>query len=150
MAFLALGKLGGDEFGGGALHDFLVEAGDEFIIERAVAGQESGFQNGGADRHVGTGLADRLVDRARGMADLQPHIPQAIEDRFGNLLAPRRLLVGQDEEQIDVGLRRHQSAAIAAGGDHRHPLRVRRRRKMIEMPGRGVEQDADDLVLHKT
>ena len=122
VPLLALGELGRDEFGRGALHDFLVEALDQLVVERLVAGQEPRLENRGADRHVAARLADRFVDRAGGVADLQSHVPQAIQDRFGDLLAPGGLLVGQDEQQIDVGFRRHQAAAIAAGGDHRHAL----------------------------
>ena len=59
----------------------------------AVAEQEARFEDGGADGHVRLGLADAFVDRARGVADLQPEVPQAIEDRFGDQLAPGGLLV---------------------------------------------------------
>jgi len=52
VAFFALGKFRGNEFGRGALHDFLVEAFDQFVVERLVAGQEPGFEYRGADRHV--------------------------------------------------------------------------------------------------
>ena len=138
MALLALGEFGGDEFGRGALHHLLVEARDQFVVERLVAGQEARLQDRGADRHVAARLPDRFIDRARGVADLQPHVPQAIEDGFGDLLAPGGLLVGQDEQQIDVGFRRHQPAAIAAGGDHRHALGAGRDRRAIEMPRRGA------------
>ena len=149
MALLALGELGGDEFRRGALHDFLVEAGDQFVVERLVAGQEARLQDRGADRHVAARLADRFIDRARGVADLQPHVPQAIEDGFGDLLAPGGLLVGQDEQQIDVGFRRHQAAAVAAGGDDRHALGAGGDMRAIEMPRRGRIEDADDFVLHE-
>ncbi len=78
VALLALGKFGGDEFGRGALHDFLVEPRHQFIIERLVPGQESRFEDRGADRHVAARLPDRFIDRAGGVADLQSHVPQAI------------------------------------------------------------------------
>ena len=82
------------------------------------------------------------------MADLQPHVPQAIEHRLGDGLAPGGLLVGQQEQQIDVGARRHQAAAVAAGRDHRHALGFRRILRRIELRADELEQDADDLVLH--
>ena len=147
VPFLALGELGGDEFGGGALHHFLVEPRDQFVVERLVAGQESRLEDRGADRHVAACLPDRFVDRTGGVADLQAHVPQAIQDGFRDLLAPGGLLVGQDEQQIDVGFRRHQPAAIAAGGDDRHALGAGGNRRAIEMAGGGGEQDADDFVL---
>src|SRR5689334_2003216 len=37
MALLTLGELGGDEFGGRALHDVLVETSNQLVIERSVA-----------------------------------------------------------------------------------------------------------------
>ena len=150
VALLALGELGGDEFGRGALHHFLVEPRDQFVVQRLVAGQEAGLQDRGADRHVAARLPDRFIDRARGVADLQPHVPQAIQDGFGDLLAPGGLLVGQDEQQIDIGFRRHQPAAIAAGGDHRHALGAGGDRRAIEMAGCRRIEDADDFVLHET
>ena len=149
VPLLALGELGGDEFRRGALHHFLVEALDQFVVERLVAGQEPGLEDCRADRHVAARLPDRFIDRTGGVADLQPHVPQAIEDRLGHLLAPGGLLVGQDEQQIDVGFRRHQPAAIAAGGDHRHALGAGGHRRAVEMAGGGGIQDADDLVLHE-
>ena len=83
------------------------------------------------------------------MADLEAHVPQAIEDRFGDRFAPGGLLVGQQEQQIDVGARRQQAAAVAAGRHHRHALGFRRILGRIEMLAGEVVQDADDLVLHE-
>ena len=149
VALLALGELGGDEFRRGALHDGLVEARHQLVEQLAVAEQEARFQQRGADRHVRLGLADALVDRARGVTDLEAEIPQAIEDRLGDRLAPRGLLVGQQEQQIDVGARRHQAAAVAAGRDDRHALGFGRILRRIEMTADELEQDADDVVLHR-
>ncbi|KTT54425.1 hypothetical protein SB7C_12340, partial [Staphylococcus epidermidis] len=71
-AHVALAQLRLHELGGGADHHFLVEALDQLVIQRLVAGQEPGFQDRGADRHVAARLADRFIDRAGGVADLQP------------------------------------------------------------------------------
>jgi len=147
MPFLAFGELCGHEFRSRALHHLLVEARDELVIERAVADQEARLQHRGADRHVGARLADRFVDRAGGVADLQPHVPQAIENGLRHRLAPGGLLVGQEEQEIDVGLRRHQPAAVAAGGDDRHPLGVGRHETLVEMLRRRLEQQLDDLIV---
>ncbi|MGX1317974.1 hypothetical protein AB7M17_001427 [Bradyrhizobium sp. USDA 377] len=148
VPLLALGELCRDEFGRGALYHFLVEALDQLVIERLVAGEEACLQDRGADGHVAARLPDRFIDRARGVTDLQPHVPEAIEDGFGDLLAPGGLLVGQDEEQIDVRLGRHQAAAVAAGRHHRHPLGAAGNRRAVEMTRRRRIEDADDLVLH--
>ena len=118
---------------GRVAHHLLVEARHQFVEQLAVAEQEARFENGGADGHVRLGLADALVDRARGVADLEPGVPQAIENAFGDLLAPGGLLVGQQEQEIDVGAGRLQAAAIAAGGDNRHVLGFDRILRRVEM-----------------
>ena len=82
------------------------------------------------------------------MADLQSDVPQAIENGLGDQLAPCGLLVGQQEQQIDVGARRLQPAAIAAGGDDRHALGFGRVLRRVKMLAREFEQDADDFVFH--
>ena len=63
--------------------------------------------------------------------------------------SPGRLLVGQQKQQIDVGARRQHAAAIAAGGDDRHVLGLRRVLRGIEVLGRELVQHADDLILHE-
>ena len=148
VALLALGELGGDEFRRGALRHVLVEARHHLVVQPAVAEQKARLEHGGADGDVGLGLPDAFVDRARRVADLEAHVPQAIEDRLGDRLAPRGLLVGQQEQQIDVGARRQQSAPVAAGRDHRHLLGFRRVMRRIEMLRGELEQQPDDLVLH--
>src|SRR5947199_306982 len=65
VALLALGKLGDDEFGGGALRHLLVEARDQFVEQHALAEQKARFEDAGADGEVGLGLADAFGDRAR-------------------------------------------------------------------------------------
>jgi hypothetical protein len=148
MALLALGELGGDECRRGALRHFFVEARGELVKEFDLAEQVARFQKRGAHRHVGFGLTDAFVNRTRCMADFQSHVPQAIEQRLGDLLAPGGLLVRQQEQQIDVGAGREQAAAIAAGRDHRHVFGFRRHLRRIKFGTGEVEQDADDLVLH--
>jgi hypothetical protein len=106
------------------------------------------FQERGADSHVGFGLADAFGNRARGMADLQAHVPQAIEQRFGHRFAPGRLFVGQQKKQIDVGGRRQQPAAVAAGGDHGHAFGLGRHLRRVKLMRDEREQNADDLVVH--
>jgi len=49
------------------------------------------------------------------VADLQLQVPQAIEDRLDDALAPRGLLVGEEEQQVDVGAGGERAAAVAAG-----------------------------------
>ena len=149
MALLALGEFGGDEFGGAALHDFLGEARRQFVVELDVAVEVPRFKERGTDRHVGLALPNRFIDRARGVADFQSHVPQAIEQGLGDGFAPRRLFVGKEKQQIDVGARRQQPAAVAAGRDHRHAFGLGRHPCRIELAAGKFEQDADDLVLQQ-
>jgi hypothetical protein len=83
------------------------------------------------------------------VADLEPHVPKAIEDRLGDGFAPGRLLVGKQEQEIDVGAGRQHAAAVAAGGDDRHALGLRGVLRGVEVLDRELEQQADDLVLHE-
>ena len=89
----------------------------------------------------------RLVDGARGVADLQAQVPQQVEHVLDHALAPGRLLVGQQEQQIDVGERREQAAAVAAGGDDGHVLGVGGVGGAIDVRDRVVVDEADQLVL---
>ena len=82
------------------------------------------------------------------MPDLEAHVPQAIEQHFGDRLAPGGLLVRQEEQEIDVRTRRQQAAAVAAGRDHGHALSLRTDLQRVKFTGGELEKDADDLVLH--
>src|SRR3954465_10502083 len=85
VAFLALGKFGSYELGRCALYHLLVEPRHQLVIKRLSSGSKPSLEDCGGDRHVAAGLADRLIDRARRMPDLQAHIPEAIQDRFRDL-----------------------------------------------------------------
>ncbi len=147
VALFALGEFCGDEFRRRALHDLFVEPCRELLVELGIAEQMARFEQRRADGHVGLGLADAFGNRTRRVADLQPHVPQAIEQRLGDGLAPGGLFVRQQEQQIDVGAGRQQAAAVAAGRDHRHVFGFRRRLRRIDLAADELEQDADDLVL---
>src|SRR6516225_9207187 len=81
MTLLALGKFGGDELRRAALHDLLVEARHQLVIELAIAQMITRLQHRRADGHVGFCLANAFGDGTGGMTDLESHIPEAIEDR---------------------------------------------------------------------
>ena len=90
-----------------------------------------------------------LIDGARGVADLQPQVPQQVEHVLHHALAPRRLLVGQQEQQIDVGEGREQAAAVAAGGDDGHVLGIGGVGGAVDVGDRVVVDEADQLVLER-
>ena len=72
------------------------------------------------------------------MTDLEAEIPQHVEDELHHALAPRRLLVRAQEQEIDVGTGRQRAAAVAADGDDAHAL------------GRGGVGDGVDVVDGET
>ena len=80
------------------------------------------------------------------MPDLEAQIPQQVEDEFDHLFAARRALVGQQEQEIDVRLRRQLGAAIAA---HRHQRQALGRGRIgdgIDVPVGIVMDQPHDLV----
>ena len=75
------------------------------LEQRCVAGDRPRFQERGAHRHVVARRLQRLVHRARRVADLQPQVPEHVEDVFGHALRPGGLLPGKQEQEVDVGVR---------------------------------------------
>ena len=122
VALVALGELGGHELRCRSLHHLAVEPAGQALEQFAVAPQEPRFQDGGPDRHVGLRQADALVHGAGGMADLQAEVPKPVEHELDHGLRPGRALVGEHEQEVDVGARRHRAAAVAADRHHRDAL----------------------------
>jgi hypothetical protein len=83
------------------------------------------------------------------VADLEAEIPQHVEQVFCYLLAERGLLVGQHEQQIDVGAGSQCAAAIAADRHHRHPLAGTEIGSLEHMPDRIVVDLPHDHVLDR-
>ena len=146
MAEVALGKLGVDEVGAGAGYHLFVEARLEAAEDLFVAPHEAGLEEGGANGVVLAGEADAFLHRARGVADLEPQVPQHVEHVFHQLLAVGRLLVGQQKHQVDVGMGRHLLAAVAAGGGHRHLLALGRIGRRVHVAQGEVVNGANQLV----
>ncbi len=148
MALVAFGELGLDIFGSGGAHHLVVEAGQQFVKELAFAPQEARFQDRGADGDVGARQPQAFLDVAGGVADLEPHVPQHVEHVFDDLLTPRRLLVGKQEQEVDVGAGRQRAAPIAADRDDRHALSGRAVLDPVDM-GRGEIVERPDQLIHK-
>src|SRR3546814_946056 len=66
--------------------------------------------------------------------------------RLDHLFGPARLLERGDEADVDVAVRRHLAAAVAADRGHRDPLARRAIARGIEVMGGEVVGEADDLV----
>ena len=118
VALVALGELGLDEVAAVAGQELLGEALGQLVVQLALAPHVARLEQRGADGQVALGVAQALVDRARRVADLQAEVPQQVEHELDDLLAARRLLVGPQEQQIDVRQRRQLAAAVAADRDH--------------------------------
>lgn len=102
MALVTLGELGGDEFRTGPGDDFRLEAFFQIVGQGFFTADRPHFQNGGADRHIGFGQADRLIHRAGGMADLEAEIPEEIKHELHGLVHIRRVLGRQQEQEVDI------------------------------------------------
>jgi hypothetical protein len=78
--------------------------------------------------------------------DLQAEIPQHVQDVFDDLVAPGCLLVGEQEEQIDVGTGGEGAAAITADRHHRHVLGGRAVLGAVDMRCGKIVERTDELV----
>ena len=81
------------------------------------------------------------------MTDFEAEVPKNVEHVLGHALAPGRLLVGKQEQQIDIGARREQGAAVAALRDHRHALGRRWVLDPVDVLRGHVVDQADQRVL---
>ena len=146
MALVALGELGLDEVAAIAGQEFLGEALDQLVEQLAIAPHVARLEQRGADGLVALAVAQALVDGARGVADLEAQVPQQVEHELDDLLAARRLLVGPQEQQIDVRQRRQLAAAVAAGRHHAQPLGGAGIGGGIDALVGEIEDHADQLV----
>jgi hypothetical protein len=75
MPRVALGELGVDELRRGAAQDLGLEALLQLVEEGLLAPNIARLQERGADRQIGLGVAQAVLDRASRLPDLQPQIP---------------------------------------------------------------------------
>ena len=97
-------------------------AGPELEEQRLIAPEKTRLQEAGRDGDVLSRLPQTVVDTAGRMADLEAQIPEEVEDRLDHLLAARRRLVGQQEQQVDVAVGRQFTTAVTAGRDDGKPF----------------------------
>ena len=147
MARVLLGELRLDEGPRVAVEHIMAEPAAEFGKENLIAQDQPRVEERGADGHVGMAAADALVDVARGMADLEAQVPKQIEHVFGDALAPRGLLVGEQEQEIDVRAGGEKAAPVAALRHDRHAFRRRRIVGRIDVPDGEVVSERNQGVL---
>ena len=122
MPLIAFFQLGHYKLPAGAFDDVFLKALAQLGEQRLVSQNKPHIEHRGADGHIGAGIFDGLLNIARGVADLEPQIPQQIEDVLHHALAPGRLFVRQQEQQIYVRARGQHAPAITARCDHAHAL----------------------------
>ena len=114
VARVALGQLGGDELRPAAVRHVLVEAPLQLARQRLIPGQSPRLQQRGADDEVLAREAQALVHRARGVAHLEPQVPQGVEQGLDHRLGMVVGLGRAQEQQVHVGMRRHCPASVPA------------------------------------
>ena len=102
VALLALFKLGINEItamsGNDLLHIFAIHLLEHFLIAPKI----SGFQNRGLNGGVLFCEADTFINVASRMTNFQPKIPEHIEYEFDHLFTPGGLLIGKEEQEVDI------------------------------------------------
>ena len=147
MAAVAFSELRLDEAALATLDHLVAEATHELVEKRAITEHIARIEQCRADGDVSAGELQALVDRSGRVADLQAQIPQYIEDVFDDALAPGRLLVRQQKEEIDVRAGCQQGAAVAAGRDDRQALGVGGVVTAVDVRARVVEHEGNEFVL---
>ena len=96
--------------------------------------------------------ADGIGDRALGMADLQPEIPQQIEELFDDDAGGAGPLAGRQHQKVDIRQRGQLAAPVTTDGNKRKTLaamprldrRQRRGQKLVH--AERVAPDIDSAV----
>ena len=102
VARVLLLELGIDERPDARLQHVLAKAPLKFGKQHLVAKDQARIEQRRADGHVRARQPHALIDGARGVTDLKAEIPEQIEHVFGDALPPGGLLVGKQEQKIDV------------------------------------------------
>ena len=82
------------------------------------------------------------------MPHLEAQIPQGVEHVLDHALGERRLLVGTQEQKIEVREGGHGAAPVAADRQKRQPLALGGVARSEDVDGGEVEQGGDHLVRH--
>ena len=105
--------------------------------ELVVAGERAGAEQRRRRVQVLGGEGELLVERAHGVAELEPGVPQRVPERGGDLVDAAGPPV-VDEQHVDVALRGQLLAPVPADGDERDgrpaPPRHDPRRSLGEQP----------------
>src|SRR5262249_41744860 len=114
VAYVSLGELSLHELRRTALDDLCIKTPPELVEERLLAPQIARFEQRGADRQIGFGLAQAFRDRPRRVPDLEAEVPQEIEEIFDDLFGVRGLLIGEQKQEVDIGPGSELTTSVAA------------------------------------
>ena len=142
----ALIELGFDKVGRSGLEQVLPQLFTQITRQARVTGKIAVFNKAGADCVIVGGKAQAVFDRAAGVPDLQLQIPQDIEHRFDHAFGPRGDFIGRQKQQIDIGLRRHFAAPVAAHGDQRQALAFGRVGQRVQIGGGDIQSFTDQVI----
>ncbi len=149
MALVALHQLLLDERGAGVGHHVFPIAPPRLVEQRLIAPQPAALEQRGAHRRVVLGLAHAFLGRTGRVPDLQAQVPQHVEHPLHHVLVVGGLLVGQQEQQIDIGMGREFAAPVPAHRRHGEAL-ARGAHAVAEHPlGRKLEQRMNQPVDEK-
>ncbi len=95
----------------------LAAPGNKALEQCVVAADEAGIEERGERLDVLASGLKRLVDGPYGMADLEPGIPERVQDRVDRLGRPAL----HQEHDVDVGVAAQLAAAVAAERHQGHP-----------------------------
>ncbi|HQD66161.1 MAG TPA: heme lyase CcmF/NrfE family subunit, partial [Casimicrobium huifangae] len=138
-SLLPFGALGHQEGRQPPFRPCLAEGFGEALEHRLLPGDVPGVEQRGQHRRIALGIDQAIGAGPRGVADLQPQVPQQVQHELDRLLAARaHARIGQ-EQQVDVGEWREHAAAVAPGRDQRPGLLAGRGRQ----GGIGIGADAD-------
>ncbi len=139
-------QLGLDIGGPGALEDLVPQPFLQLGRQRRIAFEVACLEKRGPDRVIVAGLFQAVLHRPAGMANFQMQVPHHVEHGFDHALGPAGDFVGCQEQQVDVGKRRHLRPAIAAKCQKRDALAAGLVRHRVKMLRRRMEDRAHDAV----
>ena len=135
-------------------HALLAEALVEIVMELPIARHTARLDQRRQRLEILQRLPDRLRDRAYGMAELEPEVPQAVEDVVDDLeQAGAGLPALVEEQEVDVGMGIEEAPAVPADRHHGDALAglrhlARRRQRLVENPFQDEIEDAGPGAGH--
>lgn len=91
----------------------------EALEQRGAADDAAGLEQRRLHRHVMRRFLDALRDRAHAAADLEAEIPRHADEALDACVQPGIVVVGEQHQNVDVGIGRELAAPIAADRDER-------------------------------